>query len=609
MLPYPLALFLLFTLSVAARAEDIIAFAGMVTDQGKPVAGATVWLLEGSPESPGMESAKPILFQTTTDHQGQFRLPYCKDKSLAGILVRAVDGRMSEIKNFAVTDDPLHLKCELPPGKEYRGRLVDQTGKPWAGAVIHTERVLGGERKRTDLGQTYFPSHDQHVEVPRLLQQQFQVITGPDGSFVLPGIPHPGLLHLKLTLRPGYEVTVRFDVEREKELVIAQPGKLVLKITGVDDSQALRDSVWGVMSSTDDAAREFGLSCYQLLTNPGSLEMSFEGLHPGYAWSQIEYRSNCPFIYPSDHPTQFTIRSGETTRVSMPLERAINVKGRVIDQTTKAGIGGIGVKVSSAGKSSAALIVPLPTFTKADGTFSRYVRPGLIRCYAIYNTLQAGYLGQSSLLKDHPREVEVTDGQTVWPDIELRRSVSLRGQVLDELGKPVAGAWIHTTQNYYHSRANTPMTDHEGRFQLNNLRPEVLEVYVRSSQGVSPELVKVNLEKPVNEVTLKVDSKAGVYFEGQLIDTLGRPLPHLSLELHVPLRDVPESSASRGLRFWLQPTDAQGRFRVGPFWPGQRYQLTSWVVEQQADFKSTVLVRKPGETLNFGKMVFVGKSK
>lgn len=592
--------------AVSLHAEEIIAFSGVVTAEGKPVVEATVWLIQGSSERPGMDSGNAILAQVKTDHRGQFRLPYCKDKSLAGILVRAVDGRMSEINKFAVVADPLHLTCELPAGKEYRGRLIDQTGKPWAGAIVQPVRVLGGARRRTDLGKAVFTSIEQHVEVPPPLQQQFQVTTGDDGNFVLPGIPHPGLLHLKVTLRTGYEVRTRFDVERKKEIVIAQPGKLVVKFTGIDDPTALRDSLWGALSSNDDSASEFALSCYCQETNRGTVELSIDGLHPGHGWIQADYQSNVPFVYSSVHSPQFSIKSGETTKLSIPLVPAIKVTGRVVDQNTKQGINGVTVGVSSTDPYSAHMVMPLPTVTQANGTFTRYVRPGLVNCTMYYAPPKTRFAGNEFLRNDRRRPVEVTQGEIVWPDIELSRSVSLRGQVLNIQGKPVAGAWILTTQNYYHSLANTPMTDHDGRFELNNLRPEVLEIYVRSNQGVSPELVKVNLDKPLVEVVLQVDPKAAVYLEGQMIDTLGKPLPRLSLELDVPLRDVPESYASRGLRFWLQPTDTQGRFRAGPFWPGQKYQLSSWIVEQQARFRSQLLLSVPGENLQFGKMVYTG---
>lgn len=574
--------------------ESVIAYAGVVKAEGKAVPGATVWLIGGD-----FAEGNSILATTTTNERGEFRIPYVKNQSLHGLFVRTIDGRMGNILPFSFhsTLDPLHLTCDIPLRRTFTGKLVDQTGAPWVGAVVTPIAFTGGV-KRTFRESSFWPMDD-HLQVPQVLREKFAATTQEDGTFKIHGAPLTGLFHAQVELKPGYLVQLRCSLEKDYQLEISQPGRLVVQFAGVDNPQELKGSTWRVICRKPGSTMDYWQHSVQTVTHDGSKEMVVSGLCAGKGSIHDSHDSSSPYLLGKLHGEEFTITANETSQLKSRVKRGIKVTGKVVDKETQQGIGSVGIAIRS---------IP-PRFangthywikTEKDGTFSKYVLPGEIHCSI--STLPPAYAPSHPLSAKHQEHTQ----DFVWPDILLSRGVTLSGQVVTLDGKPVPGAWIYSTQTDKNNLNNRPMTDAHGRFELTHLRRDMIELWVRSSVGVSTHLVKVDLKQPYNAVVIKVDRKAEVYLEGQLEDASMQPVEGVPLTLDVPIKQMPESLEERGLSFRLPPTDGQGRFRAGPLWPGQYYQVRHWMPGSQSEFRSPMRKGEPGTTVDFGKMPMAG---
>jgi protocatechuate 3,4-dioxygenase beta subunit len=109
-----------------------------VDDQGKPVAGAEVYVIV--PEGPGRRMGLPRP-TTRTDAEGRFTLKGLDPTDTLPIRIRSADGTTAgavvvtpgEIKEL------LTLKVTPQQAVRYIGRVVDQQGKPIAGARVDVE--------------------------------------------------------------------------------------------------------------------------------------------------------------------------------------------------------------------------------------------------------------------------------------------------------------------------------------------------------------------------------------------------------------------------------------------------------------------------------------
>src|SRR5262245_51461366 len=117
---------------LAPAATQPSTYSGTVVAQGKPIAGATLWLQYHSSKAPkGWQ-----LLETRTDATGRFELSPPKDGApQVGILVaRAADGRLAwlDLSNEEENAKPKPLRLELLPVGPAQGRLTARDGQPLA---------------------------------------------------------------------------------------------------------------------------------------------------------------------------------------------------------------------------------------------------------------------------------------------------------------------------------------------------------------------------------------------------------------------------------------------------------------------------------------------
>ncbi len=152
-------------------------------------------------------------------------------------------------------------------------------------------------------------------------------------------------------------------------------------------------------------------------------------------------------------------------------------------------------------------------------------------------------------------------------DIVLEPGLSIEGRVVDDHGRPVAGATISTSTEFEFSpfsretdglelSAITTQTDEGGRFRLEGLSPGWVLVVANARDYVITPSAPIGLEKnrPVHGVEIVLPSLGERRIEGRCLDELGNPVPHANLSdsFHVG-----NAGGSRGIE-----TDPDGRFHI-----------------------------------------------
>ena len=125
--------------------------------------------------------------------------------------------------------------------------------------------------------------------------------------------------------------------------------------------------------------------------------------------------------------------------------------------------------------------------TDAQGRFSTLVLPGKVRfSFSFHDMPKTHFLPPQT---PHWADFEVQEGaerQTIAPP-RLRRAAQVRGQVVDEAGKPAAGVSVEGlwTSAEYGRNPNSirAETDGRGEFVLGNIAPKS-EVKVSASCGI-----------------------------------------------------------------------------------------------------------------------------
>jgi hypothetical protein len=139
-------------------------------------------------------------------------------------------------------------------------------------------------------------------------------------------------------------------------------------------------------------------------------------------------------FYP-DLPDSIQVKAGETTALSMAVHRAPVVRGKVVDAKSGAGIKDVALALGwSSGRIGQRLNATART--DADGNFQVYVTPGIV---GVHVNPVPGYIRPSAAAGSVSADVT---GDTTLPAIRLNPAGAMEGVVVDEAGKPVAGAEV-----------------------------------------------------------------------------------------------------------------------------------------------------------------------
>lgn len=176
-----------------------LAIEGTITDpEGRPVAGAMV----GQYIKRYTNTAR-----ATTDENGHYRLPPCDPGEY--VLAVVADGFAPNSRGVTLTDDQRSFDLQLQRGESIRLRIVDQDGKPVAGAFIGTG--LDREILFLDNTRRALPGNDRNLT------------TNAEGRWSRLWIPED---YLEFHIRKSGYGTIRksFKPDKQEQIVILEAG-------------------------------------------------------------------------------------------------------------------------------------------------------------------------------------------------------------------------------------------------------------------------------------------------------------------------------------------------------------------------------------------------
>jgi len=503
----------------------------------------TVWQESGEP-APRVhvrlsrreeEATFPPVRRERTDEHGTLLLrdvePGALEVAAAGFAAGAADAEAGARIVAVAGGATCEVRLELPRSRPVVGEVVDGAGRPIAGAGIWVSDRASSFSDGT-------------------------VATESDGRgrFELPAL---GWMHFLAASAPGYAMSaalsptsMRSDPRAPVRIVLSPAASLRGRVADPDGEPAI-----GALVVVDLEAGSSALIASGIEERPpprvvraddeGCFEI--DSLAPGPIVIAAFARGYCPA------PEKLTLAPGAAADVDLVLKHGATVAGRVVDR------GGAVVPAASIEATSwiggrLFLLAVARSTSAADGAFELAgLAPG-----GLLIDVDAGAAGAARL------PLQVAEGEVVRRDVVVSRDTSIRGRVVDESGRPIAGARLHAEPVVgFAPRLPAPVTtDGEGRFELVDCAD--LDWCITLFQAADAPFALLRRE-PVrpggDEFVLVVGAaeRPSASVLGRLLDPDGRPVAAL-VNVH----------QEGGNTILTQRSADDGSFRSGP-WPPGRY--------------------------------------
>jgi Carboxypeptidase regulatory-like domain len=582
-----------------AQAESL---AGRVVDKaGAGIAGARVWAIGGRWEEP-----QPAA-QATTDAQGRFLMPRAWGQGgpaslhYLSMFARAGDGRIGwQTTLWRNGVDANDVRIELGPVGEARGRVVDQDGRPVAGAEVTPVLLI----RSAD------PASNDYIRLSPDLATLYRTTTAADGSFRLEGTPQGGSIQATFAARGFGKPRISWDATRPATIAIdGRIGRIEGRLKPADArglSGRFSVSLTRWASPDRPAPQSFQRLYFRTITADPDGTFRFEDLPPDRYTIAIEPGPGTPFA--AQPVEDFAVGPNAVAKLEIPLERLVTITGRVVDAQTGKGIAGAdlhGFRVDN----PRSLQLAGQAETDADGRYTIATQPGMIQVQP--SSVPTAYLG---LYSDKCPSLKVAADRT-WPDLKLARAMELDGIVVDPDGQPVVGAEVFVLKPNpaRFSMPDAPIqTGPGGTFRLVQLDPDdTLPVWARSKSATTNGPVVIRPKEVKGKLTLTIDPKYAFRVRGMVTDRGGKRLEGARVTLSWIRQYVSERPEYRGTGMG----SALGSYTIGEagwfvfrdLWPGGSYQIT---VEARGHSKAEPpqVTGMAGETHDFGKLSLLNVS-
>ena len=562
--------------------------AGQVLDPaGHPVSKATVWLVGGRYD----EDAK-VLDQAVSDDRGRFAFAnllakYVRPQSrLPYLIARDAQGRIGGNNypwEYPGQKPRRDVQIKLLAVRDYRGRLLDVAGRPIAKA--HVQPLAVSPIGIRDEGY-------QWIDLLAKLSDELACTSGPDGTLVFRHIPGRSV-NAKVTTSGFGALNVSWDLDRHVTIRLSPVGNVrgTLKAPpGAKSLDTLKLNIYRQGDSQETKNAEFRISyaVSALAGKDGSFR--FDDVPPGlYRLDPELSESTLPFY--GKEKTSFSVKSGGTATVEVALLPAVAVRGQVVDRQTRRGIAGCYVWASLVSEQGNMTLVRR-AITGADGRFMLCTPPGKV-------SVQAAGLPQGYIVTGESRPGTMVTGDIAWPAIEIERTVSLEGIVVDESGRTVADAEVQSLCSLTGLSIQTQSADQNGAFVISDLNPkETLAIRAHTETAVS-DVLQLRPSDAQRPVRLVISPSRAVAIRGTCVDSSGRPVPRAKAIVgSVWMLGNTGISCSVG----SCETDLHGRFEIRNLWPGFPYHV-SINAEGYDAFESPRFEAQPGEAHDYGKLV------
>ncbi|HKF41697.1 MAG TPA: carboxypeptidase regulatory-like domain-containing protein [Thermoanaerobaculia bacterium] len=485
----------LLALSAALNAGTIT---GRVLDStGKPVAGARIqWLAYRTDDEIVLDQTTgndpAPLGEAATDEQGRFRIVL--DKPGLSVAVRVLPAGLPSARftgPFESSEDNDLFDIQLPAAESASGQVVDDSGKPVAGARVFVASTAGPLDGDT-----------------RILAE---ARTGADGSFSIPDAPDGA--RALVVRASGFVPVTRIQTEtKATEKIQLQKGG-VIHGTIVD---AAGKPAPGLVVTADQVAA---------LSDPQG-NYRLPGVSPGA--HHVQALGKDDFAARKDG---VRVRKGEETAAALTLKRGVAISGTVIEEGTRRPV--VGARISAYPPTGFGGFARrrAERSVKADQK-GRFRLSGLAPSRYSVEAVREGYLTSSIPGVN-------AGGATPTANIALRRAATLAGRVTDEKGQGVVGARVRITRELGLRRmlrgaVNNPasilgdrgvLTAPDGSFRLRGLEPEKNLSLEAAKSGYAtarrPGLT-IKAGDAIKDLTLVV--RQGIQAKGKVVDPTGQPV-------------------------------------------------------------------------------------
>ena len=403
-----------------------VPLSGTVVDaEGHPVAGATVWL----GDTFGPRRGPEVLAATTTDDRGRFRLDRADDLAGRGpqwsptLWAYKPGSRVGFLefkKALPKADEPVRIT--LGPPASTALRVLQPGGKP---AQVTRVRLVATNLKAP--------------RPPDTMLDGLAVTTDADGRATLDGFAPADIFALRVTA-PGQPLQ-SLPIDPDTGIVRLRPlGRLEVRLAG-DEPKALGG--WTITAASRPIEPGYrGPYTTHLIRRVTDDRGRAE--YPHIAEGQVIWTIKAPEGSNDlvvKEPSA-TIRAGETTKVEIAVRRGVRVEGTVREEDGGAPVAGIKVDVapSQMGSRMVHYIV-----TDARGRFSKVVPPGRINLSYSDSDMPKAYYEMPGTQTWISFDVDAGEERHECNPPPLRKGGLVRGKVVDEAGRPVAGADVEGT--------------------------------------------------------------------------------------------------------------------------------------------------------------------
>lgn len=560
----------------ALHAQDITPVqieCAVLSPQGGPVAGAAVKVLLRHGYGHDAEKDE-ILASGSTDADGVFRVTVNgrpNDTMTFGTVIASkegvgVGGEGSVYVRRAEGPGPVKVTVKLAPAAECRVRLMKPDGSPAAGVKLRVDQCTMPRDSRGFM-------FDISYSLPDLPEIGWHGVTDAEGRCVIANLPREAFLYLRhdaadLAQLPGLymgqhkDALRALDQENERRLVPA--GSVRGRIT-LPDGTPVKG---GAVSMLEE--HPYSTAYGEQLCVDAEGRFEFRQVPPSKY--KISYRAlkQDEARWIGDTLPQQVVKAGKTTEVGdLKLSRTAIVTARVLDAET-------GKEIEE----------PILFHLKEGSHQLRY---------------RSKRSGPATHLPPEPNDfipVQVTAGERKSIEFRLKPMNAddvAQGTVLDESGKPVAGASVQLLGD--HSGFQVPRAcDAKGafRFVLQGAKTG-LAVLAWDEKGISEPVAL----KAGGTVTVTLQSTGLASIHGVIRDEQGRPVHGATFQLLCDNIDSIHGGPISGSR----QVEADGRFAV-PMMPRAVKEVTLFAY---ADGYAAAALRdqavKPGETFEWNPVL------
>lgn len=552
-----------FAMSPALLLLGFVAFAGsslpelsgtVADDDGRPVADAMVVVTEGPPVFRFLASIRQrgpvtpdVLAAGQSDRDGRFKLALPDATPESGwrrtrLAVWTYRPDVALDVRLVASDWPsagLPLAITLSKAQRVALRVVDPDGKPIGGARISPHYVRG-------------------QPVPATVGERLRAITNADGRASLMGVSPNDLEAVQIAAK-GYGVqwaAPRVDPGADSAVVTLSPVGRVVGHVAADNPKVIAGvRIWLTthLDPSDDLV-DGGLA--ELVSDE---QGRFEA--PALAAGTLSL-----YVEPTETPVYMSaqqdgppVEAGQAVEFNVPLQRAVRVIGVVQDRADGTPVPRVLMQLrawQSRGPRA---------FSDEAGRYVSYVLPEFVTPLAA--RIPPPYFNPNETLNTQPIAAD-REEVTLRP-LLLARGQPVRGRVIDEAGRLVAGAelegfWPMSSEAY----SVHGWSDAEGKFVIEGVDPEVdLRLWATHRERASGEPMLVHLADNA-PVTLTIGPENCVALDGRVVDASGRPIAGAVVRVLAQQRQAAAGQDPVDLGPLLFDgregllTDAEGRFRT-----------------------------------------------